>query len=1159
MLELKNLVKTYKTKGGVEVHALDNVSVEFPEKGMVFLLGKSGSGKSTLLNVAGGLDKPDSGEIIIKGKNSKSFSGSDFDSYRNTFIGFIFQEYNILNEFNIEQNISLALQLQGKPNDKATVEKFLADVDLSGLGKRKPNTLSGGQKQRVAIARALIKNPEIIMADEPTGALDSNTGKQVFDTLKKLSADKLVIVVSHDRDFAEIYADRIIELKDGKILSDVTKETTEAKAVTDNVNIINDHTVSIKDVSRLNDKDMKDILETLKSGTGSALISSGDHDVNLVRQAIHINDDDSSHHFDETTRVDVQQYDGKDTKFIRSHLPLSRAFKMGTSSLKVKPFKMIFTSILTIVALTMFGVVSTLMLYDPAYSLSQALSTSTSHYEQINKVYKIKYQSIERNNSDGSEKVTYEYENKAYALFGSQEIKDMNDNDVGHKFAGVFNFNGTGLSSDSAVVTLSIPDAGSPTNLYYQVSGLYGLTDAGADYMAANNFSLVDNKGRYPENKDEIAISNYTYEVMKASSTSITSVDNVIGTTFNASVYGSLGSQTASLKVTGIYDVGGVPSEYDVIKNSTTETQNTKAYKDAVEKYRDYLPRSYNCLGYVDPSFYDYYAPLLAHNNDIYVNTDPAKGLRLSTDYPISETPQANETGSFYSTSIVKNNKNAFTFFDLKGKAGSYNESMSDEQVYCSINDFQNIAQISYYYYFFKVSEVIERYIFDSTAYGQLSVLSSEQRENLSQASGRLANYYSNNDYYPEGFDKNNDFNAINSLIQNHYVNIAKNDYIYTIANSYKDAFESRNVTPYPTDYNQFKGKLGNVEFKLNDSSLVTLSDIQALDSYLNTHNDNLLKSVVLVNEAQNYFNKNSAYFESKNQICKKFLSDNENLTQTELDTLTAYVTEPSNINLKSATYNPSCFNTEINFFTPTVFYKNSNGSEGTLEVIGYYSLSNNRYSNGYIITNNFLKTYGIYEGTSYYTASTTDYVKPEDARYNRAITVTDFNQNQISNLTANHGTYSYSLTNATSQIISMFLSMINTLQLVFLIMGIVFGVFAALMLLNFIANSISSKTKDIGILRAVGARGSDLFKIFFSESGVISAICSVLAIIISGAVCYSINNMMGAKLGIKLLDFNLVNVGIIIGGALIIAVLGTYLPVLIASKKQPVESIRTL
>lgn len=221
MLETKELVKIYKPKKGVPVTALNKISLKFPEKGMVFLLGKSGSGKSTLLNVLGGLDKYDGGEIIIKGVSSKNFRQQHFDSYRNTYVGFIFQEYNVLDEFSVGANIALAIELQGRRASDSEINDILKQVDLEGFGARKPNELSGGQKQRVAIARALVKKPEIIMADEPTGALDSATGKQVFDTLKKLSETKLVIVVSHDREFAEQYADRIIELSDGQVISDV--------------------------------------------------------------------------------------------------------------------------------------------------------------------------------------------------------------------------------------------------------------------------------------------------------------------------------------------------------------------------------------------------------------------------------------------------------------------------------------------------------------------------------------------------------------------------------------------------------------------------------------------------------------------------------------------------------------------------------------------------------------------------------------------------------------------------------------------------------------------------------------------------------------------------------------------------------------------------
>ncbi|MDE6758237.1 MAG: ATP-binding cassette domain-containing protein [Clostridia bacterium] len=239
MLELKDLSKTYKPKKGVPVQALKGINLSFDETGLVFVLGKSGSGKSTLLNLIGGLDSADEGEIIIKGRPSKDFNTADYDAYRNTYIGFVFQEYNILNEFTVGENIMLALELQNKKADRQKLDEILKEVDLEGYADRKPNELSGGQKQRVAIARALIKQPQILMADEPTGALDSNTGKAIFDTLKKISNEKLVIVVSHDREFAEEYGDRVIELADGEVISDVSKIGDKGFEPTDNQDIKN--------------------------------------------------------------------------------------------------------------------------------------------------------------------------------------------------------------------------------------------------------------------------------------------------------------------------------------------------------------------------------------------------------------------------------------------------------------------------------------------------------------------------------------------------------------------------------------------------------------------------------------------------------------------------------------------------------------------------------------------------------------------------------------------------------------------------------------------------------------------------------------------------------------------------------------------------------
>ena len=269
MLEAINLCKVYKPKKGVPVKALDGISLRFPEKGMVFLLGKSGSGKSTLLNLLGGLDKYDSGEIIIKGVSSKDFKQQYFDSYRNTYVGFIFQEYNILDEFSVGANIALAIELQGRKATDEEINNILREVDLEGYGDRKPNELSGGQKQRVAIARALIKNPEIIMADEPTGALDSNTGRQIFDTLKKLSRDKLVIIVSHDREFSEQYADRIIELADGHVISDVEYSGDSEEAEQEDNIIYDNDMVRIASGYHLTEEDrlaINDYIDRLGSG-----------------------------------------------------------------------------------------------------------------------------------------------------------------------------------------------------------------------------------------------------------------------------------------------------------------------------------------------------------------------------------------------------------------------------------------------------------------------------------------------------------------------------------------------------------------------------------------------------------------------------------------------------------------------------------------------------------------------------------------------------------------------------------------------------------------------------------------------------------------------------------------------------------------------------
>lgn len=222
-MKVKNVSKSYPIKKGEKVQALRGVSFDLPDTGMVVILGKSGCGKSTLLNILGGLDRFDSGDVECFGKSLKSLSRKELDDYRNSCVGFVFQEYNLIPELDVFDNIALPLQLQGQTDNDEKVKSALEQVGMSGFERRKVEELSGGQKQRVAIARALVKDAKIILADEPTGALDSHSGENILKILKWISREKLVVLVTHDREFAEEYGDRIIELADGLVIRDTAE------------------------------------------------------------------------------------------------------------------------------------------------------------------------------------------------------------------------------------------------------------------------------------------------------------------------------------------------------------------------------------------------------------------------------------------------------------------------------------------------------------------------------------------------------------------------------------------------------------------------------------------------------------------------------------------------------------------------------------------------------------------------------------------------------------------------------------------------------------------------------------------------------------------------------------------------------------------------
>ena len=221
MVILKDIVKDYKVSKKMQ-RALDGISLEFDNNGFVSILGPSGCGKTTLLNIIGGLDTPTEGSVIINDKKIDNFKRYELDSYRNIAIGFVFQDINLINHLNVYQNVEMSLLLKRtkKKERKQKVLEALTKVGLERFARKKPSQLSGGEKQRVAIARAIVNIPKILLADEPTGALDSKTSTEIMNILKSLSQDFLVIMVTHNEEIANNYSTRIIRLLDGKVESD---------------------------------------------------------------------------------------------------------------------------------------------------------------------------------------------------------------------------------------------------------------------------------------------------------------------------------------------------------------------------------------------------------------------------------------------------------------------------------------------------------------------------------------------------------------------------------------------------------------------------------------------------------------------------------------------------------------------------------------------------------------------------------------------------------------------------------------------------------------------------------------------------------------------------------------------------------------------------
>lgn len=568
MLKLIDVKKIYTTKAG-DVAAMDGVTVEFPDSGMIFINGKSGSGKTTLLNVVGGLDGFDSGEIIIDGKNFSTFTDSDYDSYRNTFVGFIFQEYNLLPDYTVEKNIKIANELQGKETTKERIKELMEEFDIAGLEHRKISELSGGQKQRVAIVRSLVKDPKIIMADEPTGALDSNTGIQVVETLKKLSKEKLIIVVSHDLELAEKYADRIIRIVDGQIVEDVTITDSE---IVGNISV-DELSVTVKSGADLNPNETLELVKAIREKKKINFIEKV-----IVRKK------------EKTKEVKDKRPSGQ-VKLINSKMKYRSAAELGVKSLAIKPGRLIFTVLLSVIAFAVFGLFDTIAAYNDAKAIQNILRKSDYQAVSVYQEY------------DVNSKYYYNssYSNCNLVKFTKEDVEKLSK-DSGYNFRPVYDLSDTYLSDyistskieryidassgDESRVEVGKTYASSIGALYYipEVSGFVEFKDSEIEYETVddveiakvidkNGFNLKLIAGNLPKfyysekngkaNDREVAITKYLaesilYWIGGNVDSSLMNVELLIGSAIKIN--------SIDYYITGIYDNGVIPEKYDELK-----------------------------------------------------------------------------------------------------------------------------------------------------------------------------------------------------------------------------------------------------------------------------------------------------------------------------------------------------------------------------------------------------------------------------------------------------------------------------------------------------------------------------------------------------------------------------------------------------------------
>lgn len=1086
MIKLVNVGKKYISKTS-ETVALKNISLELNDIGFVSIVGKSGSGKSTLLNVIGGLDTFTDGDILVNGKSLTNICNHDLDIYRNNEVGFIFQEYNVIDNLTVNENILLATDLQNREIDNKTLDDVLGVVELTGLGNKFAKELSGGQKQRVAIGRALIKQPHIILADEPSGSLDSITGNKIFELLKKISLENLVVVVTHDEEMAKKYSDRIIKIVDGSVVED---------------------------------KCLNDICKN--------------------------------------AAIQKSNVDQKKT----TSLSFKNLLRLGLYSLKERPFKLLVTIILIAVSLGLFGISSSFMLFDSNHAINNALSAA--HIDSVMVMKRIDYRELTYNVTDKGQinQCLDENNGTSFISMNKNDLDYLNNGNL--DFSGIFNFNTSYIDNFSNIRFKFDCSSNANVSKFYSEfdNGLYGFSDCGKNY-AEHNFQLIS--GNFPESINEIAISDvYCDYLHSICPNDDINYHSIIGKHYTISSVGLSETRHFNVVISGVYKTNNISKEYFALK------ERYKSNNDQLEiQWKSFVKSSFMNVGFVSDGFFDYYNGM--YDFDAYYTNSKA----LESPLTITNNEDKYEVNRVL---LMDDTNNLYKFHGLDGKEMKVMPLEKDE-IYVSESYGKSLFLRKYY----NLQKELHNYGIEGNLINTYNLKVFDKNINDYINSPQFINSYKEfleilkeysigdslnglNDFY-ETID---DFveNSYSTLLRKYYIK----DYVERIAENRSRIYEGIISPIDSSEKNQFDIDIDVILQNYNhEGNYYDVEDSvwNYVDSYLSNYYDLFYGYSLMLNKFERIVNTYN-YSDTTSDILddidvqygsiSNFILRGKTGQHTQSDKkMVENVLKFENADISYFSYLYNCnrlsSNAEFKFNV-----KNNRNENKELLVKGFYKTKNNKNNDTIIISDEILDELNInFDADEQYVKRISEYDFNDDCKYYMAITNRKFNKKDIAKLNHFGDNCEYIVNDELSNSVRISTEPFVILIQCFTISSIVLAFFSGLLLSNFISNSIKIRSKEVGILRAMGISSKETFKMFSVETIIVCISSLIIGTILSILGILLFNNSLLSLINSSILSFGIINFLLLLAIAIIVSIVATFVPVYKLSAKSPISIIRNL